>query len=174
MKNRRDGRHQTPIAPAGVLCSATVQDQVRFADNLAEVARRGGALGPASRLLVVRCTRCHHQVLYDETHDVLFLDAGDLGAVWEGTDDDVPPCPGCADPDWEFEDVLVGETDPSQGPWSFCFWQPAPARMRGKAARVALVVAVGALAALGAAAVAMNPDPLAAPGSRGQVHDQAP
>lgn len=150
-----------------------VSEQIRFAENLAEVARRGGRIGPDSRLLVVRCTACHHQSLYDETHDTLFLDASDLHRVCDAEGDaDVAPCPGCGDPAWEFEDVVLGENDDA-GPWAFCFWQPPDPKVRGRASRVAVVVAVGALAALGAAAVAMNPDPLGAPGkARPDLHDR--
>jgi hypothetical protein len=140
---------------------------VRHADNLAELARRGGALTARSRLLVVRCDECRAPFLYDEQADRLYVDPDDLTVVVEAASDHdhSGPCPGCGRNEWGFEDVCAAEVDDVlEGPWSFCFWAPAPDKPpRSRVHRALAGVAVGTLVLLGATALVFNPDPLAAP-----------
>jgi hypothetical protein len=148
---------------------------VRHADNLAELARRGGALAAQCRLLVVRCESCRAAYLYDEVADRLYVDPDDLALVVDAAADaerDVS-CPTCHRAHWMFEDVPADEIDEIlAGPWSFCFWRPRAARPpRSRLRRIGAGLAIGTLVLLGAAALVLNPDPLASPdAARKRVH----
>ena len=145
----------------------TPENTIRHADDLAAIARRGGAVSAGARLLIVRCSDCAATFLYDERADRLYPDPADLTHMIDDAADPerATACPCCARADWSFEDVLAHHIDEVlDGPWSFCFWQPPRARPpRSRLVRIGTSVALGTLALLGAAALVLNPDPLAPP-----------
>jgi hypothetical protein len=146
----------------------------RRAENIAEFVRRGGALYGDSRLVGVLCCDCRRPFLLDESDGRVFLDPADLRRVADDEDDDLP-CPGCGRADWEVEDVPAHElTGFVRGRWAFAFWSPPAVRPpRSTARKVAVAIAIGTLAVIGVAAVAVNPDPFAAPG-HGRPQVQVP
>ena len=103
----------------------------------------------------------------------LFLDASNLRRVVDEAA--APPCPGCRRPDWSFEPVPGEDLDDFvEGPWGFAYWSPGPpAAPHSPRRRLILAVAAGALCVIGAAALALNPDPFAAPG-KGRPQIQLP
>lgn len=68
-----------------------------------EIARRGGMVDSDSDFVVVACTKCGAQFLYDEETLAMHVEPQDLSRVIRNLGDrSFPPCPQCGDADWDF------------------------------------------------------------------------
>ena len=71
-----------------------------------EIARRGGMVESDNDFVVVACTKCGAQFLYDEETLVMHFDPQDLRRAFLNVDGQSwPSCPQCGDADWDFANV---------------------------------------------------------------------
>jgi DNA-directed RNA polymerase subunit RPC12/RpoP len=87
--------------------------------NDTEIARRGGQVYGDEDFVVVQCTRCSAQFLYDEEILLLYPDPQDLSRQVLNIHSDTPlPCPQCGDEDWDFTNC-ESEAEVRGGRWGW-------------------------------------------------------
>ena len=67
----------------------------QYVTNHSEIARRGGEVLSDSGFVVVACTQCARQYLYDTEVLQLYPDPDDLSTRFLNSGSDVPACSGC-------------------------------------------------------------------------------
>ena len=89
--------------------------------NHAEIARRGGLVDADDDFVVVACTECGTQYLYNEETLVLYLDPGDLAnRVLNAQGIEAATCRGCGSVEWDFAELSESSPEVVSGPWAWC------------------------------------------------------
>jgi hypothetical protein len=71
--------------------------------NPTAIAQRGGTVYSDADFVVVQCTKCGAQFLYDEESLILYPNPQDLSRQVLNIQSAAPlPCPQCGDVDWDF------------------------------------------------------------------------
>ena len=71
--------------------------------NTTAIAQRGGTVYSDADFVVVQCTKCGAQFLYDEESLILYSDPQDLSRQVLNIQSAGPlPCPQCDEADWDF------------------------------------------------------------------------
>jgi hypothetical protein len=92
-----------------------------YATNHIAIQSRGIPLFGNDDFRVVWCKNCHHQYLYDHEAVRVFLDPEDSSKSFSDLKGEtLPPCGGCNDSGWSFEDINYSERDEiKRGPWGW-------------------------------------------------------
>ncbi len=87
--------------------------------NIAEIAGRGGIVDSDADFVIVQCTKCRAQFLYDEESLILYFDPEDLSRrVLNIESDSLGACPQCANTEWDFSSC-DHETETESGRWGW-------------------------------------------------------
>lgn len=72
-----------------------------------------------SAFVIVACTLCGRQHLYDEELERIYADPDDLTTGYFNIDGDSRPCPGCGRADWDFDTLDLDSPQVVDGPWNW-------------------------------------------------------
>jgi hypothetical protein len=87
--------------------------------NTTAIAERGGLVYSDADFVVVACTKCGTQFLYDEEALILYSDPQDLSRQRLNIRAASPfHCPHCGDADWDYTNC-DSEADVRDGPWGW-------------------------------------------------------
>ena len=91
----------------------------KYVTNDAEIERRGGVVGSNSAFVVVACTSCARQYLYDEEFLQLYVKPADLAVRYLNTSDEPLDCLGCGTAEWDFTELDAESAEVAGGPWAW-------------------------------------------------------
>ena len=86
--------------------------------NTHAIAQKGGLVDSDDDFVVVACTKCGTQFLYNEETLLGYYDPEDLKRTFLDTTIDCPPCPSCGDEDWDFT-ICDSESAVRDGRWAW-------------------------------------------------------
>jgi len=92
--------------------------------NTTAIAERGGLVYSDADFVVVACTKCGAQFLYDEEALVLYVDPLDLSRQTLNIKGPSPfRCPQCGDIDWDFTNCQ-SDAEVRAGRWAWILRSP--------------------------------------------------
>ena len=91
----------------------------KYVTNDVEIERRGGLVVSNSAFVVVACTSCARQYLYDEELLQLYVKPADLAVRHLNACGEPLDCLGCGAAEWDFIELDSESIEVAGGPWAW-------------------------------------------------------